>query len=270
MSLKTHLLAGLSVAGLLTASSASAELVGSFLINGSTLPADVDNEQFIDGFNTRTSDGNVNTRGVVAGDIGILGGTVIGTSGYDGVSLSSFSVNAQYKDLTRFGGGDSGLVTFDYDLSGFLSGVTAGNAAGESQFSIYADYLNRRAETGLTGDFYLSYNDVESGLALDTDGVADIAPGDVDAQVAVTTEYTIAGSLIDGTNNGTISFDITSHIAASDDGLIRVAYIDNGFRGGITFQNNSGINRTVVVPEPGSMLLVGAGGLMWAARRRRA
>lgn len=245
------------------AASAQTTLAGSFLLEGGT---GTDLPSFVEP--ARTASGNLDTRGAVAGDVGGLAGNPI-IVGYNGIDYSNFSFITVFRDMNRFGGALGGLLTWDFDFSTFLSGKTIGTGAGESSFAVDLDYSDRRADA-LQGVFYISTNG--SGLTLDETLMTSLNPGDGVTVVGDAAEYAQIGTLPANVQAGTANFDITSFLANSSDGKVRIAYLDNSFRGSIGFQNMSGIVETVNIPEPATVsgfFAVGALAFVVVYRSRR-
>lgn len=250
----------------------AATLVGSF-----HAPTTVDHTA-VQSFSstTRTSDGNANTQGSVAGTITAIGGHQVGDSSYAGLNLSTFSGNSSFVDLDRFSNDDKGgLITWDFDLSTYLSGKTIGTAAGNSMFSLDVDFSGRRSGGVREGLWYISYTG--GGLTLDTTditthaGVGSASGTANAALVTNTSAYVQVLALGADTVSGTESVDLTSHLAliAAGDGQIRIAYREREFRGDINFLNSTGLVENIAVPEPSSALLLGLGGLSLILRRKK-
>lgn len=243
------------------------QLVGSFLYNDS----DPDLTDVQAGtLNARTLGGNPNTRGQVSGTIGVYGSGDASTSGYSGANTRNFSFISHYTSLNRFSGSDGGLVFFDYDLSAYIAANPAGTNPGEYRYDVTIDFTNRRTGSGIhDGLFYVSAN--TASLTLDTTAATDIGPsGDTETLVGDTAKYTLLGTIVSGTGSGTATYDFTSIVAASNDGLIRIAYYDESFSAAINFRNASGITATAVVPEASTYaLLAGLLGYGYVILRRR-
>lgn len=248
------------------AASAQTTLAGSFLMqtgSGTGL------ESVIEA--SRTTGGSPDTQGAVGGDVGLLAGTAIGVSGYAGLNYTNFSFISNYTNMNRFGGAGGAFITWDFDFSTYLAGKTIGTGAGESSFAVDLDYLNRRSTLGgEEGFFYISTNG--SGLTLDTTLVTAMTPGDGETAVANASEYALIGTIAALSGSGTDSYDITSFLANSSDGLVRVAYFDQSFGAGISTQNMSGIVETINIPEPATVsgfFAVGALAFVVVYRNRR-
>jgi len=233
------------------ASTTQATLIGSLhLEDGQDITAGVDT---FSGLNTRTSNGNTDTRGTVQGKVNFLAGASIGTGGYAGAKFPIYSFVTQYNDMNRYGGSGpgGGLVTFDYDLSGVVN---------EGVFKLVLDFTNRT--TAHDSQFYISYNN-GSSLTLDTTDVSTNAAHGASAIVSDTSLYTQIANLTAA--SGTMEVDLTSIIttAQSNGGLVRLAYVENNYLGDIRLQNESGIVTTI--PEPATLGLIsmfGAGVLI--------
>jgi hypothetical protein len=272
MQMKMYPVIPLAVSVALMAASAQAALVGSL-----QAPTNVDPplSQSITTI-TRTSDGNLDTRGAVEGTLNIMAGHEVGLDTYNGIDLNTFSFVTQYNELNRFGSDvRGGLLTWDFDRGSYLSGKTVGNGVGESQFSLNIDYTFRRTADGKDGLFYISYNG--GGLSLDT---SDITTHTVSGNqsgvenfnlVSNTSLYQQVLSLPADAGSGVLSVDLTSDLAtiAAADGLIRIAYLEREFRGDIRLQNESGLVETVVVPEPSTLSLLGLLGIAGVVLRNR-
>ncbi|QDT67501.1 hypothetical protein MalM25_04000 [Planctomycetes bacterium MalM25] len=248
-------------------------LVGSLMLQGN--PSPQNDQQSHTGLPTRTTGGSVETRGDVAGSVSMMSGHEVGASSYNGIDISSFSVNTQYKELNRFASDVAGgLIAFDFDLSGYLAGKTVGNSAGDSSFSLDVDFTSRRTSGGKDGLWYLSYNG--GGLTLDSSDItAHTVSGATSgaenyALVTDATQYKPVLSLAADAGSGMESVDITGDIAtiAAGDGLIRIAYLEREFRGDIVVQGVSGLVESVAIPEPGSAALVALIGVAIGFRRR--
>ncbi|WOO43408.1 PEP-CTERM sorting domain-containing protein [Rubellicoccus peritrichatus] len=244
-------------------------LAGSFLMqtgSGTGLDSTIET--------SRTTGGNVDTRGAVAGDVGLLAGTVMGSGGYTGLNFANFSFTSNYTNMNRFGGAGGAFITWDFDFSTYLAGKTIGTGAGESSFAVDVNYAGRREGAGGNdGVFYISFNN-GSGLTLDTTLVTDMTPGDGATAVMNASNYTSIGTIPGGTGSGSASYDITSFLADSTDGRVRVAYFDDSFSAAISVQNASGIVETINIPEPATVSgFFAVGALVFAAiyrSRRRA
>lgn len=252
-----------------------AALVGSLLIDGSTLPTDNTENQTYGPISSRGSSGggNLNTRGNVVGDIHVLAGHTVGANGYNGASLSNFSFVSQYNDLNRYGGNNGGLITWDYDFSTELSGVTIGSGNGETSYKLSVDYTNRRTDTNATAAFYISVSG--NGLTIDTTDIRTLTIGTGDEHVGHSTagnsNFGQVINLETGSANGIVEADITPFIAAaqSGGGAVRLAYLESGYLGDIRIQNESGIISSINVPEPSSTLLAAFASLgLWTRRRK--
>lgn len=245
-----------------------AELVGSLLTaTGGNIYND---QQSIGPLVTRTSDGNLNTRGVVEGAINLIAGDVLGAGGYVGMDLSSWSGNTQYKNTVRYGS-HNGLTAYDFDFSTYLTTHAAGATIGDYTYSLDLDYYARRGD-GIDATYYLSYNKIGGGLTLDATDVKTLVPNGGTAQAALvadTSKYTSIAILTGGVVSNTVSFDVTSLIADSSDGQFRLVLANPEFNGNISYQNSTGISAVEVIPEPATLGLVGlCGGAILFFRRR--
>lgn len=256
------------VAVLATTGLSRAELVGSFLLQSDPSP---DKVESFENLSTRTSGGNAGTAGVVAGTANVIAGSTLGTGGYEGITGSYYQGASAFYNVNRYGGvGD--LVSYDYDFSTYLSTHTAGTAAGEYSYSLDIDLSGRNSPAD-DGDlnFLISY-DNGSDLSLDTSSIVALGAGNTDgfnALAADTGKYVSIGMNPAGTAGGVYSWDITSHIAASTNGKIRVLFYDKGdYKGDIVVNNTSGIVATEVIPEPAVMGLIGFVALAAIAARR--
>ena len=234
-----------------------AELVGSFLLQSDPSP---DLVESFENLATRTS-GEIAGVGVVAGTLDVIAGSTIGTGDYVGITGSSYQASAlAFYNINRYAGLGA-LISYDYDFSTYLSTHAAGTAVGEYTYSLDID-LTRRNAAGEEGDlnFLISY-DNGSSLSLDTSSIVALGAGNTagfNALAADTSKYVGIGSNPSGTAEGVYSWDITSYIAASVDGNIRVLFHDGGdYKGDIGIRNSSGIVATEVIPEPAVMGLVG-------------
>lgn len=253
----------------IASSSYGATLIGS--LHAQTVET-LDQQSF-SGVPTRTSTGDADTIGTVAGSISIMSGQEIGTSSYNGIDLRPFTGVTQYSELNRFASSTAGgLILWDFNLSTALSGISVGSAAGESSFSLDVEFQGRA--TAQDGLWFISYNG--GGLTLDntditTHTISGATSGNENFDlVSDTALYSPILSLTTAT--GDESVDLTSQISdiASGDGLIRIAYLERNFRGDILLLGESGIVQTVNVPEPSSSLLMALAALGLTARRRRA
>jgi hypothetical protein len=264
----------LVAAGMLAlTSSGHADLVGSFLLEADPSP-NVDQQSY-SGLATRGVGGSPDTIGAVVGSVNMMGGHEVGDSTYNGIDVSNFSFVTQYNNLDRYANDDrGGLITWDFDLSTYLSGKTVGNAVGDSQFSLDVDFTNRRTSAGKDGLWFISYNN-GAGLTLDLTDITthtvsiNTSGAQNNALVSNAALYTQVLALPADAGVGVHSVDVTSQIAASTDGLIRIAYLEREFRGDIRIQNASGLVETIVIPEPSTLALLGLGalGLIWRRRR---
>ena len=255
--------------GLASMTQGAAVLVGAFGYNSNG--TDVANVQSAVIGATRTSGNgnNAGTFGVVAGSLGVFGGGEVGVSTYTGVDTGSFGVGSNFSDMNRFGGANGSLITFDYDLGSYLSSNPAGGSGGEFTYTVEGSYEGRRTGSGAqAGTFYISYNN-GGAQTLDTTLVTAIAINGADDLVAVTSNYTSIGAITSGSGSGTFNFDVTSHMAASTDGVIRIAYFDDSFSARIHFRDAAGIVANESVPEPSSTALLGLGGLALILRRKK-
>lgn len=252
--------------GLASMTQGAAVLVGAFGYNSSGT-ADVTDAQSAIVGPTRTlgSGNNVGTFGVVAGSLGVFGGGEVGVSGYTGIDTQSFGVGSNFRDMNRFGGVNGGLITFDYDFSTYLASNAAGTGAGQFSYSVEGNYEARSATNAQTAQWFISYNG--GGNTLDTTLVTAIAVGGADELVAAG-NYTSLGTIPANVASGSFNFDVTSIVAASTDGVIRVAYFDNTFDGQINFRD-AGVFANASVPEPSSAALLGLGGLALILRRKK-
>ena len=258
--------AGLLI-GLDSMTQAASVYVGAFAYD-SAGTADVTNAQSAVVGATRSSAGNGNNAGTfaaVAGSLGVFGGGTIGVSGYTGIDTASFGQGSNFRDMNRFGSVNGGLLTFDYDFSTYLAANPAGNGAGQFNYSVEGDYAARSATNALTGQWFISYNG--GGNTLDNTLVTAIGIDGADELVA-NGNYTSLGTIPAATASGSFNFDVTSIVAASTDGVIRVAYFDNSFDGQIDLRN-AGVFANEAVPEPSSAALLGLGGLALILRRKK-
>lgn len=230
-------------------------LAASFLITTagiSDMPSSIAYNKFRDaeswaGFETRGEYGADDTRGAVAGLCSFIAGHPIGSNGYVGVDLDNWSWNNKWKDMTRYGGDDrGGLIFWDYDLSAYLAGKDIGSIPGQSQFKIRVDYEARTR--GLEAPFYISYND-GAGMTLDTTVLTNLTPSLFGTYEIVTNadHFVKVGAVpAPPPESGIVSFDITDHILASTDRVIRVAAFVTEYYGDITLKYASGIIETIV------------------------
>ena len=130
---------------------------------------------------------------------------------------------------------------------------------------------------GTGSNVYVSYNDAEAGLSIDTslNSGFTFSGTAVVNQLADASEYTpIAVGLNNTSANQSIAdFSLDAIRAASDDGLLRIAISADGFRRGISIRNVAGAESQItgtLIPEPGSISLLLAGGVALLARRRGA
>ncbi len=226
---------------------------------------DAFDQQSIGAVPTRVLSGDPQTLAAVGGTLSIMGGQEVGTGGgtvYPGFDLRSFAQNTLIADLNRFGSPtQGGLVVWDYDLSGYLAGVSVGSGAGQSSFTLDLDYSDRRSEA-VAAEWYISYNG--GGLALDTTDITAFAvSGSASgaSNAALVTDAAKFNPLVSlsGSTAGTESIDITADLAtiAAGDGLVRIAYLEGGFLGDIRLRNASGIVETVnPVPEPSGLIVL--------------
>ncbi|MGC6427786.1 MAG: PEP-CTERM sorting domain-containing protein [Akkermansiaceae bacterium] len=250
----------------------AAILVGSFHAPTNVDPVDQQSVSTV----TRTTGGNADTNGAVAGTINIMAGQEVGNpADYPGIDVRTFSAVTQYNDLKRFGGdGSGGLITWDYDFSTYFSGKTIGNSNGDSQISLELGYSNRRTSSGNNGIWYISYNG--GGLTLDTTDVtthtvsSSTSGAENGTLVADANLYKEVLTLTANTGSGAHSVDLTADFAnlVAGDGLVRIAYLETEFQGDIRVNDMSGIVETVVVPEPSSALLLLISSLAFLIRRR--
>jgi len=239
--------------------SSNGALVASLLPESASLL----DQQSITGLATRTTSGNLDTRGSVQGTISIMSGQEVGVSSYNGIDAAGFSGVANYQELNRFASDTAGgLIVWDFDLSSELAGTSIGAGVGQSSFSLNVEFSGRRTTDGRDGLWYVSYNG--GGLTLDT---TDITGHTVSGTTSGSENFTLVTNAglyqnvalhAGNTAAGSFSVPLTSDIAAiaSGDGLIRLAYLEREFRGDISINNESGIVETVNVPEPGSTGLV--------------
>lgn len=108
---------------------------------------------------------------------------------YQGAWVRNFTNNTVFREVNRFGNDRSGgLLTWDYDLSTYLTGKMIGTSGGESSFKLDVFWGERRTQTGSGGGrdgrFFISVND--GSLVLDTTDVADITPSQHLANALVT------------------------------------------------------------------------------------
>ncbi|MEA2068516.1 MAG: PEP-CTERM sorting domain-containing protein [Verrucomicrobiota bacterium] len=245
-----------------------AELVGSFLLQSDPSPDLV--ESFED-LATRTSGGNAGTEGVVAGTANAIAGSTLGTGDYVGITGTYYQGAFAFFNVNRYS--DSGnLISYDYDFSTYLSTHAAGTAAGEYSYSLDIDLSGRNTNPDFGElNFLISYSD-GSSLSLDTSSIVALGAGNTagfNALAADAGKYVGIGSNPAGTAEGVYSWDITSHIAASADGNIRVLFHDLGdYKGDIVVRNTSGIVAAEVIPEPAVMGLIGFVALAAMASRR--
>ena len=252
--MKRNTIKTLAVVAVLAATGLSrAELVGSFQFQGEPTPDGV--ESFSD-LVTRTTSGNAGTQGAVAGTIDAVAGSTL--SAYGGIIGTRYSGGSAFFDINRYGG-LGGLVAYDYDFSTYLSTHTAGTAIGQYTYALDIDLSNREGSGGADLAFLISYSD-GSGLSLDTSDIVLLGAGNnsaFDSLAADTSKYVAIGTNPANTESAVYSWDITSLIAASTDGKIRVLFHDDGeYKGDIVVNNASGIASTEVVPEPAVMGLV--------------
>lgn len=259
--------------------SSHAELVGSMHLVQNTTG---DNQASYNDLATRTTGGAEGTAGVVGGTVDVNTSAVIASGVHDGTDVKSYSSDTQFIDVTRYGNTDPddadkdiAVLVYDYDLSTYLTSHAAGTGAGQFTYTLDIGIGNRRT-SGDIGDveFYLSYSDGAS-QTMDATDIAGIATASVKVTVlpllADTTQYTFIGQNPGGTGSATYSWDITSLIAASSDGKVRVAVLDKSdYRGDIQFLNATGIVSTEVIPEPASasLVLVSAGVAILLFRRQ--
>ena len=243
------------VAVLATTGLSRAELVGSFLFQGEPTPDGV--ESFSD-IVTRTTSGNAGTQGAVAGTVDAVAGSVLGAGSYGGIIGTRYSGASAFFDVNRYGT-LGGLVAYDYDFSTYLSTHAAGTAIGQYTYALDIDLSNRAASDGADLAFLISYSN-GSGLSLDTSDIVLLGAGNnsaFDSLAADTSKYVAIGTNPANTESAVYSWDITSLIAASTDGKIRVLFHDDGeYKGDIVVNNASGIASTEVIPEPATMGLV--------------
>ena len=266
----TH--AAVVISSTFLAGSVQGALVASLLPESLSLT----DQQSISGVATRTTTGNLDTRGEVAGTISLMSGHEVGTSSYNGIDASGFSSSVNYQELNRFLSATAGgLIVWDFDLSGALSGTTIGAGLGESSFALNVEYSGRRTSSGSDGLWFVSYNG--GGLSLDTSDITSHTVGGTTSGsenfnlVSNAALYQNVLALPANAGAGSFSVPLTAEIAAiaAGDGLVRIAYLEREFRGDIIIENESGIVETVNVPEPGSLVHVGFGVVAGFARRRR-
>ncbi|VGO14177.1 hypothetical protein PDESU_02736 [Pontiella desulfatans] len=238
--------------GMLAVSS-NAELIGSLHMSAGV---DINNVDVMGPELTRTGNGNVNTRGTVAGTLNFLAGT----TGLLESDVRAFSASTVLRDLNRFGNNSNGgsLMTWDYDFTGQSS----------PSFNFHVDFT---AEGGKPVDqelrFYVSYNNGGS-LSLDTTDITSATPGAGALVSGNTAEYISLLNLGPTATSGILDVDITSIVntAIANGGGIRIALVDNTFRNTVTFFNDSGIQ---AIPEPATLGLIAAfgGGILFIRRR---
>lgn len=257
--------AGLCLA--LLGSTASADLVASVRLQANPDPQN--DQQSHTGLASRDD-------GAVIGTVAMMAGHEVGANSYTGIDISVWSGNTQYKDMNRYGTDvRGGLITWDFDLSSYLAGKSIGSEVGDSQFSLDIDYSNRRTGTGAyAAPWFISYNG--GGLSLDT---SDITTHTVSGNTSGVENYDLVNDtslykptlILPAAEGASMhSVDITADIAAiaAGDGLIRIAFLEGEYYGDIHIYEDSGIVESVI-PEPGTLVLLGLGGLALGLRRRR-
>lgn len=215
----------------LSATFASAELVASL-----HLPANgMDTGKVLqstNGIPTRTSTGNGNTLGTVAGMFSAQAGTLIGVGSYTGFGLKTFGGTTEIQQTDRYGGGVGGGFVWDFDLSG-----TTANA-----WELNVDF-ERTGGAVRDAEWYISFTGL--GRTLDTTDVTTLVPGDgIEALITDATKYVYLGNLGDGVLSGINTWDLTEIIEAvqaEGAGLVRVVLKENSYKRNIKFLNDSGL-----------------------------
>jgi hypothetical protein len=222
----------LSIIAVLTITSAiaSAELVGSL-----HLPTGMDTGKVLqstNGIPTRTSPGDANTRGTVAGTFSGQAGVLIGAGDYTGFGLKTYSGSTEIQQTDRYAGGVGGGYVWDFDLSG-----TVTNA-----WELNVDF-ERAGGTVRDAEWYISFTGL--GRTLDTTDVTTLAPGSgIEALITDISKYVYLGNLGDGVVSGTNTWDLTEIIEAAQAegaGLVRIVLKENSFKRNIKFLNDSGL-----------------------------
>ncbi|QHI70120.1 chondroitinase family polysaccharide lyase [Tichowtungia aerotolerans] len=196
------------------------------------------------GLPTRLTSGDINTRGTVSGSASYLVGHALGADGYAGAQIKSLADAAEYNNMVRYGEANKGGVVFyDFDLSGWATGKDIGYSTNQVGLAIRLNYANRRTAASFPLPVYVSYSD-GSSLTLDTTVTTTETAGSATAYglVSNTAHFIKIGEIPAGPPAaGTKTFDITEHLLASTNQVLRIALFVTEYYGDLRLESDSGL-----------------------------
>lgn len=224
------------ILGSILTGSCQATLVGSLLFS---IDHDVEDVSEIRGVATRTSSGDVNTRGLVAGSMSFLGDNADESK----ADFLSWSDSCAYLNVTRYANSvdGGGVVAWDYDLSRVKT---------EGIWSLNVNFRkNAMGNMGGLGTsptdcdvtFWISYNG--DGLTLDATDLSAAKRGANGLVISNSHEYIQIATIEAGKASGSFSVDLTSQIdkAKLNGGRIRLVMTSENFAGDIVLNGATGI-----------------------------
>lgn len=158
---------------------------------------------------------------------------------------------------------NAGVLVWDFDMNQVSSYQ-------DVQLFVDIDLVGASAANISGAQVYVSINDAEAGLSLD----GALTPASLQTGPAIKTvlsdpTYYTEVATTTSTTLEVVGLDLDPFIAASDDGLLRLAVGVTGFRTDAALQAAGSRIEGVFVPEPSSVCLVGvaSGICLWFCRR---
>lgn len=182
-----------------------------------------------------------------------------GTNDGDRIRYSAGTAFFSAQQVARFNNASTaGLLVWDFDM----------NLA--SSYTDLGLFLELNLESGTSNaNVYVSYNDADAGLSLDSflTPSSNQSGSAIQTTLSDTSVYTEVASTTT-TDLNVIDLDLDPFVAASDDGLLRIAVGVNGFRKDVSIQAGGSRIDGVLVPEPATVSLALLGVIAMVSRRR--